>query len=164
MLDTAQPARSAPIETGRLPHLIGFLLRMAQLQFFEDFFRSLPDFRLRPGELADLEQIDNNPGLRLGKLAEKLMILQPHMTKLARRLKTRGLVERRVSPEDRRSVSLHLTAAGKSELDLHWAKLRAHEQKRTTILTAQEEATLAGLLRRLTGFETAPDDNGATND
>jgi DNA-binding MarR family transcriptional regulator len=152
MLDTVQPARSARINTGRLPHLIGFLLRMAQLQFFEDFFRNLPDFRLRPGELSVLELIDANPGLRPGQLAERLMILQPHMTKLARRLKAGGLIERRASMHDRRSVTLHLTAAGKAELDLHWAKLRAHERKRTTILTAEEEAELARLLRKLTGF------------
>jgi DNA-binding MarR family transcriptional regulator len=157
MFDIDGQTSDATVDCGRLPELMGFLLRMAQLQFFADFFEALPDFRLKPGEMSVLELIDRNPGVRPGQIAEILHILQPHMTKLVRRFEARGLLTRTVSPNDRRSVELRLTATGRDELVAHWDRLRAHEESRNSRLTPAEEATLVALLGKLTGFEKAPE-------
>ena len=50
-----------------------------------------------------------------GKLADALLIKRPNMTKLIKRLETRGLIRRRAAADDKRSISVVLTAAGQRQ-------------------------------------------------
>ena len=52
--------------------------------------------------------------LPMGKMGERLMVHPASVTNVVTRLERRGLVERRVSPDDRRVVLAGITAAGRT--------------------------------------------------
>ncbi|MDQ0197842.1 MarR family winged helix-turn-helix transcriptional regulator [Neobacillus ginsengisoli] len=68
-------------------------------------------------QLKTLYTLSYNPDSGLGELAEKLRLTNSTVSGVIDRLVHSGLVERVVPPENRRSVSIHLTEKGKSLLD-----------------------------------------------
>jgi MarR family transcriptional regulator, organic hydroperoxide resistance regulator len=81
--------------------------------------------------LLELWQDD---GLRGGELAARLGVEPPTITKMLRRLKGCGLVERSQNPADARSFRVHLTEKG-----------RALEEPVARCWARAEETALAGL-------------------
>lgn len=177
MRDLARPARSAarheaPAETaagtaseaacdpagavalGPLAGSLGFLLRLAQLKNFDEFFDRLGPESLKPGEFSVLELIDRNPGIRQGVLAQRLRIKRAHMTKLVRGFAGRGLVTRRVPEDDRRALELRLTAAGTALLAAHRGPVLGFDAGPAGPLTPQEHRQLVALLRRYLEIDT----------
>lgn len=136
------------IDLGELAGSLGFLLRMAQLRAFEAFFRTVGN-DLKPGEFSILWVIGLNPGLRQGSMARRLRIKRAHMTKLIRRVVEAGLVEREVPPDDRRSIRLSLTKAGRAFVDRHKAMLRRSCDAERAALTDREYETIVGLLGKI---------------
>lgn len=156
MEDAAPVAPPERIDLGELERSLGFLLRIAQLRNFEDFYADVAGQSLKPGEFTVLALIGRNPGVRQGRLARHLMIKRAHMTKLVRGFVERGLVTRDGSDRDRRSVELRLTAAGERFVARHAPAFEAHARKRPETLTADEHAALVGLLRRYIGLRESP--------
>ncbi|MDP4084157.1 MAG: MarR family transcriptional regulator [Bacillota bacterium] len=71
-------------------------------------------------QLKAMFRISNNPDISLGDLAEKLRLTNSTVSGVIDRLVHNGFVERIIPPENRRSISLHLTEKGHSILaDLH---------------------------------------------
>ncbi|CAN5251989.1 MarR family winged helix-turn-helix transcriptional regulator [soil metagenome] len=138
------------VDLGELGGSLGFLLRMAQLQAFEAFFRTAGN-ELKPGEFTVLWVIGLNPGLRQGTIARRLRIKPAHMTKLIRRIVDAGLVEREIPPDDRRSVRLSLTRAGRAFVEKHKATLRNSQDAERVALSDQEYKAIVGLLRKVIG-------------
>ncbi len=68
-------------------------------------------------QLKTLYKISNNPDIGLGELAEKLRLTNSTVSGVIDRLVHSGLVERVIPPENRRSVSIHLTQKGKVMLE-----------------------------------------------
>jgi len=64
-------------------------------------------------------------------------------------MQDRGLIERRRGEPDRRSYALHLTAGGEQFMRQLATIGRAHEDDLCAALTADERATLRGLLTRI---------------
>lgn len=139
------------VELGPLEDSFGFLLRMAQLQNFEHFYRELGAFGLRPGEYSVLLLIDLNPGIRQGVLAQRLHIKRAHMTKLIRGFEDQGFVERTVPDEDRRAVELRLTAEGHAFVGEHRPRLARYEEAVRSALSPGEQDQLMALLRKYVG-------------
>ncbi|TJZ90939.1 MarR family transcriptional regulator [Paracoccus gahaiensis] len=142
----------AGIEMGELGRSLGYLLRIGQLEAFEAFFARFEDQDLRPGEFSVLWVIGLNPGLRQGDLAQALRIKPAHMTKIIRRLEDLGRVARSIPAEDRRSVHLHLTPGGQDFVARHRAVFFGQDAYFTHTLTADEEADLVRLLRKIAGL------------
>ena len=149
MRDTAPPE----IELGPLGGSLGFLLRLAQLKNFGEFYEALGPQGLRPGEFSVLALIGRNPGIRQGVLAQRLWIKRAHMTKLVRGFAERQLVDRQVPADDRRALELKLTDAGRALVAEHAAAFHAHGA--ASGLAADEHAELVRLLRRYLGLEGA---------
>lgn len=128
---------------------LGFLLRLAHLDSFGRFFAAaaLGESQLTEATLLHLLQL--NPGVRQGVLARHLRIKRAHMTKIVQGLEARGLVTLSVPPEDRRSVTLTLTAAGAAQLDRLWPAVEEGEARVPLGLTAAERTRLLALLRKL---------------
>lgn len=150
-------ARADPVEDvdiGPMRNSIGFLLRMAQLQTFEEYFTDYKGIALKLGEFSVLTLILNNPDIRQGVLARRLMIKRAHMTKLVRSLEKRGYVERRIPDEDRRSVMLKLTAEGRSFVRRKWSLFQRYEQARRSPLSAEQERQLIRLLQTFVGVDS----------
>jgi DNA-binding MarR family transcriptional regulator len=146
------------VDVGPLRNSLGFLLRMAQLRTYEHYFVEMRDLELKPGAFSVLTLIMHNPGIRQGVLARRLMIKRAHMTKLVRALETSGHVKRTVPDEDRRSITLALTAEGRKFIKRHWQRFMRHEPAPSQ-LSPQQEQQLINLLQVFVGLgeeATAP--------
>ena len=143
------------VDLGALTGSAGFMLRMAQVAVYDQFFREFANTDVRPGEFSVLWVIAMNPDLRQGTLARTLNIKPAHMTKLVQRLVREGLVKRIVPPEDRRSVRLALTDKGRIHLNRHRSTfLHVHDAERIG-LTDAETTQLLGLLQKLAFKDTS---------
>jgi DNA-binding MarR family transcriptional regulator len=107
------------------------------------FATTLPRFDL----LAQLDRAAD--GLTMGELSSRLMVSNGNVTGLTEALVREGLVSRVPEPDDRRSLRIRLTAAGKSSFD---AMTPTHEQwidRMMAGLTRTEMAHLLELLGKL---------------
>lgn len=136
------------LDYGVMGQSLGFLLRLAQLAAFRDFYVALGDHGVRPGEVSVLILIGRNPGIRQGHLARQLMIKRAHMTKMVQAMEDAGLVRRTVPDDDRRSVELWLTPAGQRRAADLAPLLAGHEAQSATRLTKREEEQLKRLLKK----------------
>lgn len=76
-----------------------------------EFDCTLPRFDL-------MAQLAREPeGMRMGDLSARLMVSNGNVTAIANQLEKEGLILRRVSAEDRRSIFLRLSAKGKRQFD-----------------------------------------------
>lgn len=143
------------VDLGDMERSLGFLLRMAQVRVYEQFYRHFDGTKVKPGEFTVLRVISGNPGVRQGTLARVLNIKPAHMTKLVHRLVQSGLIERATPPEDRRAVELRLTAAGEAFVTHHLPDFeKVHAAERVGLSLAEERQLLA-LLRKL-AFKDLP--------
>jgi DNA-binding MarR family transcriptional regulator len=145
---------SAEVRLGSLPRHIGYLLRRAQLQVFQDVIRALAEIDLRPAQFSVLVVIGDNPGLRQAQLGEALVIQTTNLVGMLDELERRGLVARLPSLSDRRSRALHLTAEGEKVLRRAQALAERNEARILRRLGPEGKRRLAELLARL----AEPDD------
>lgn len=151
--------KSTPtVNLGRLSGDLGFLLRLAQLKVYEQYFRQCGDPQVKPGEFSVLWAIANNPGIRQSLLCQHLIIKRSHMTKLARSLEDRGLVSRRVPDDDRRGVELTLTERGKTMVEEAGKWFFAFEDSLGAELGEPDRSQFISLLLRfIAGADAAPE-------
>ena len=72
-----------------------------------DFDTTLPRFDL-------MAQLDRNPtGLRMNEISRRMMVTGGNITRITDQLVAEGLVMRNTAADDRRSVIVRLTAAGR---------------------------------------------------
>ena len=152
---SGEHAAIAEIAFGPLTELAGFMLRLAQLEIFDSFFRDFGASGITPGQIGILVAISRNPGARQGVLADALHIKWSNMAKIVRLLEDLKLVERRVPASDRRAVELHLTERGQTVVEQMAPQLAVSDRSATTALTQRERETLLRLLAKLTGVERA---------
>lgn len=132
-----------------LPNLIGYQLRLTQLATFTDFAHELKDFEISPGRFGVLVLIAANPGLTQSSLAQATHLDRSTMVAVIDQLESRGLVERRASPTDRRSNALMLTADGKKLLRQLKEKVQVHDQRVIAALTPTEAKKFVALLKKV---------------
>jgi DNA-binding MarR family transcriptional regulator len=121
----------ASIDLGALPHVVGYMLRRAQLAVFQDFLRSYAEVDIRPAQYAVLTVIERNPGLRQSQVSAALGIKRANLVALLDSLENRGLAKRTPVATDRRSYALHLTDAG-AALMQKLAEINAAHERRVT--------------------------------
>jgi DNA-binding MarR family transcriptional regulator len=106
----------------------------------EAFGTTLPRFDL-------LAQLDRAPkGLTMGELSSRLMVSNGNVTGLTDALVREGLVSRVPEPDDRRSLRIRMTAAGKRAFD---AMTPIHERWIDTMMAGLSRAEMAHLLELL---------------
>jgi len=132
-------------------------LHRAMHVFRDSWIAAGRNVELNPGEMRTLEALADDGPQPMGALARLLQCDASNVTWLADRLETRGFVERRNDPADRRVKTLALTDAGRV------AQQKAHDQWRTPpapllALSAAELRTLRDLMTKC--WEQAPGDGG----
>ena len=142
--------QAAEVELGRLPSLIGYALRRAQLVVFHDFITAMQTEDIRTAQFAVLEVLRANPGLRANQVAAALGIKTTNFVPLFDSLERRLLVERRPVAGDRRAKGLFLTAPGIVLLERLASLVAAHEARFTARVGSDGKTQLLGLLHRLT--------------
>jgi MarR family transcriptional regulator, negative regulator of the multidrug operon emrRAB len=97
---------------------------------------------------AALVHLQAYPGESLEALRHVLGVSQPAAVRVVNRLVTEGLLERRAGP-DRRTVALHLTAAGDRAASDLLARRARSLRALLDVLPPDEQAALEPLLERL---------------
>ena len=143
--------KAAQLDLGMLPDLVGFNLRCAQLSVFQHFGRTVGRGGITPPQFGTLLLIEANPDVSQSAVAEALRFDRSTLVQIIDRLEERGLVNRHVSPQDRRSYALRLTPEGAKTLARLKKAAVDHEKIAADALDDGERATLIALLQKLHG-------------
>ena len=141
----AAKPRHAEVHLGPLRNFIAFHLRLAQDASFRSFAQNAGRRRWGPGNFAAMMVIRKNPGITQVALGRAISRDKSTVTPLIQELQRRGLVSRRRSASDRRSITLELTRAGEATLRDLLVHARAHNRRLDAILGKQKAAFLEQL-------------------
>jgi DNA-binding MarR family transcriptional regulator len=142
-----------------LQTLVGYRVQQANLLMETDARAALSDFDLSPAKMTALILIRDNPGCDQTALGRALSINRSSAMKLVNILADKGLVERRPG-RDLRTNALALLPEGAHQLEAMVAAVRQSDARMTQRLSADELATLHGLLARLGPMVTTSDEDG----
>jgi DNA-binding MarR family transcriptional regulator len=139
-------ASQPTLKPGVLSGLLGYRLRVAQQAVFRDFARSIPE--ASPGRVGILFLIEANPGVTQSRLAHAVGIDRSTLVGVLHALQALELVERRRG-EDRRTNGLWLTRPGRALVAGLKQRIRIHERRVASRLSAAERVQLLALLEKL---------------
>ena len=110
---------------------------------------ALAPWDITPSYLRALRVLSRHGPMRLSELSEHLRIAPRSTTEVVDALESRGLVERRPDPGDRRATLAGLTSHGASVLDAIRAARGTEAERVFGRLSQAERAQLARILRKL---------------
>jgi DNA-binding MarR family transcriptional regulator len=99
--------------------------------------------------LGALRRADSEAGLPAGECAKAAMLTSGGMTGQADRLASAGLIVRKPDPDDRRTVLMTLTSEGRDVVESALDAYLSASEEVLDVLSGEEQATLAELLRKL---------------
>jgi DNA-binding MarR family transcriptional regulator len=123
-----------------------------------------PGNPLSVAQLEVLSCLADQPGIRPGRLARRLMLAANSVTTLVNALHTRGLVERTHAAEDARAVALSLTPAGRRAVEGWKTTNTAILQAALGLLDERNRAVLAEALPGMRQLAEAVDALAETPD
>jgi len=100
-------------------------------------------------DFAALEVLLHKGPLPVNAIGELVRLTSGSITAAVDRLESRGLVERRNDPGDRRTRVVHLTPAGRELITEAYASHEAAMERVTSGLNPQERARAMALLKKL---------------
>jgi DNA-binding MarR family transcriptional regulator len=137
---------------------VGFMLSTLGHAVSRRFVHALQPLELHPREFAVLRAVRANDGQSQQALAARLHIPPSRMVAIVDELESRGLVERRPDPGDRRVRALYVTTRGQTLLEDAFDLVVQNERAITDVLDADERAQLLALLNRIAGSLGLPSD------
>ena len=140
-----------PSSLSRLYARPGFLLRRAHqisAAVFEDECR---DLALTPAQFGVLTVLRSHPGLGQSSLARALGFDKVTVLRVLRGLESRGLVARVPAEDNKRNISVSLTAAGANVLQLAQKPAEKAYKRLMAPLDKDQQEQLLELLQLLTG-------------
>lgn len=111
--------------------------------------RHLASLELTPPQLAVLEALLHHGPLSQGELGRRLLRGNPSVTALVDTLERRGWAQRERGTEDRRVVTVSLTAPGRRVVEKAFPAHAAHLTALLGVLGAEEQETLGALCEKL---------------
>ena len=109
-------------------------------------------FDLTSVQFAALDAIAQQPGIDQASLAATISFDRATIGGVVDRLEQKGLLERVVSPDDRRSRRLHLTRAGARQLAAIRPVVEGLQAEILAPLSAKERATFVALAHKALGL------------
>jgi DNA-binding MarR family transcriptional regulator len=141
-------------ETIPTPEDVADLLLATTRRIRRAFRRDLPPGKVTPAQWQALRTVRRSgKPLRMSELAMRLGIVPRSATDVVDDLEGQGLVHREVDPEDRRSLLVSLTPAGRRRLDALRARRRRAAVQHMAVLEPGELRVLRDLLARLSTAE-----------
>jgi DNA-binding MarR family transcriptional regulator len=137
-LDASVPFRS-----------VGFTVSSTGYAVSRRFHQTLAPLELEPREFALLRAVGAAEGQSQQAIAERLQIPPSRMVAFVDALQGRGLLERRLNPNDRRTRALHLTAGGRELLGRAFTLAAGLERDLCAELSAAEREQLLEMLQRV---------------
>jgi DNA-binding MarR family transcriptional regulator len=111
------PNRAAPITMDAVYTAPGYLFRRMQQIAVSIFVEECKAFDLTPVQYAALVSIHTHPGIDATRLSAVIAFDRSTLGNVIERLETKGLIERKPAPEDKRVKLLHITKTGAALLD-----------------------------------------------
>ncbi len=152
MPDQASVAAGVFDETLDMP---GHLLRRCQQIAVSIFLTECRELDLTPLQFAVLSALEQHESLDQVRLAGFAALDRTTVGVVTRKLEERGLVSRRQSVRDRRSVLIELTAAGHEVLMRALPKVRAAQSRILAPLGPDEQAAFTEMLARIAKVNNA---------
>jgi DNA-binding MarR family transcriptional regulator len=110
-------------------------------------------FELTSVQFAALDAVAQQPGIDQASLAATISFDRATIGGVVDRLEQKGLIERTVSPDDRRARLLQLTAAGRRQLAALRPVVEALQAEILAPLSAKERAAFLALARKALGLD-----------
>jgi DNA-binding MarR family transcriptional regulator len=129
-------------------NLIGYHLRIAQEASFQAIRQAAGKSDLKPGWYTILSILSDNPGLTPTELSRLCGRDRSTLTSTLKGLNDRGFISRRHTPQDQRSYSVRLTAAGEAMLRKLRVIAKVHDARLDAIV-GKDKRILIALLRRI---------------
>lgn len=107
-------------------------------------------------QLVVLRAIGDNPDLAVGQIARRVSLSQATVTSIIDRLESKQLAQRLRSREDKRRVTLHITAPGRQILDANPSFFQEQFVRRFEQLADWEKTQILYSLERLADMLNAP--------
>lgn len=126
-----------------------FQLALASHTFSEEFYAQLRKSGVSPSKWRILINLIDCPGMYLTRLAKYALYEQSRTTKLVDQLVGENLVEKRVDPQDRRRVSVHITTKGRKLIMPLIRKAKEHEGDVLSNLSKSDQKQLKSILMKL---------------
>lgn len=146
--DESCPAQAAPVARVQDEpfRAVGFTVSSIGYAVAKRFRETLAPLGLEPREFALLRVIGAAEGMSQQAAGERLQIPPSRMVAFVDALETRGLLERRHNPRDRRRHALYLTGDGRELLERAFAIAAELERRLCAHLSAAEREQLLELL------------------
>ncbi len=119
-------------------------------QAFEQFSnKKIRTFNLTPSQFDIIATLGNTDGFCCRELGEKTLITKGTLTSVLDRMIAKGLVERIVSPHDRRYQIVRLTSTGQQVFDTIFPEQCAYLDCKLENVAEQEKSEIIQVLHRL---------------
>lgn len=134
-----------------MPEQPGFALLLVQLGMdaARQFGERLAPLGVEPRHVGMLARLAANEGKAQQAIGELIGLNPTQMVFLVDELESRGFVERRRNPADRRSYALYLTPAGQDMLGKVQEVGQVHQAQLGKSLSQSEQEQLTEMLRRI---------------
>lgn len=150
------PTDQAQAQGGNaMPPPVGaaFLLSQVGAHAALEFAKKLTEVHLKPHHAGILRLLGSNPGLSQQTLSDLLGIFPSQLVRFIDALEEKKFVERRDSPQDRRSYRLHLTSKGKTTLGKIGILTESLENELFASLSGREKHLMQELLERVAAHQ-----------
>ena len=151
--DDAGPEESGPDQASTdqagADETLADAFRSVSRQLRETSQETLAPWDINPSQFRALRVLNRHGAMRLSDLSGHLHIAPRSATEVADALESRGLVERRPDPSDRRATLVELTAHGTGVLQAIRAARGTEAERVFDRLTPADRDHLARILRQL---------------
>jgi 4-hydroxyphenylacetate 3-hydroxylase, reductase component len=141
----------SPVGKGFARNYLAYLLARASFIVSNEFHMALKTWEMSVPEWRVLACLTDVEGLSVGELAAMALMKQPRLTKVLDRMERDGLLKRRGGAKDRRRVTLHLTAKGRTRVKPVQRAASRHEAELLSQFTDDEKLTIKSALDLLIG-------------
>lgn len=142
-------ARSPARADRRIDDLLPYRLNRLVDLWNRRLEQRLRDFDCTFAEWRVLAILAGRDGIAMSEVVTRTMIQQSTVSRLIARMVDAGLIGRRVAPQDRRAVTLRLTAKGEAMFDRIWQVAVEHAALCTDGIGARDLADLSRALDKL---------------
>jgi DNA-binding MarR family transcriptional regulator len=142
-----------PIGGDKAPWSIGFLLSQVGIYAARRFAERLAAIDLPPPLFRVLNMVDASEGLSQQAIGEAIQAPASRMVAIVDELESRGLIERRPNPGDRRVHALYLTSKGRKLLARGRKIASEHEAELTRGMSEADRQRLVSLLRKIVDLQ-----------
>jgi DNA-binding MarR family transcriptional regulator len=147
------PAGAGPASTEETgpDETLADAFRSVSRQLRETSQETLAPWDINPSQFRALRMLNHHGAIRLSDLSGRLHIAPRSATEVVDALESRGLVERRPDPSDRRATLVEVTAHGTGVLGAIRAARGTEAERIFDRLTPADRDHLARILRQLQG-------------